>query len=445
MIFVVILAIALLQGAKSFYYDSDGYYRVLAQTFVANGHFSLLNFHDPLRGYALPLIYREMQALTESLAWKPSSLVKLFNALLFALIGMALVPRLAERAWPRHSWGLLRRLSLVALLLVFWSGYLNFPLSDFPALTMALLAIVAIAHQDRPGWMLLAGGAGGLALNMRPSYLPLEPMLVVLILWAWLDQRGGSHPSLSRRATCVGLLVLGFVAVSLPQSLSSYRHGLTWSPVPGASVSTGSEFLTPGLVNQRYDTYVGPDRAPEMFYRDPSGIKLLETEPNNLISGTSQYMMLIMRHPIAMTGVFARHIINGLDSRYSTVYIEHLESRSRWALRVVGFLFVFLALVRVAWPTARRRLGPGRARYPIAFLMCVVTTVPTAIEPRYLLPVYLLSYVMVLTPGWPSPIESGKVGWRRFRTVAILLIAYVGFMAIVWNVTSIAGAHLQFG
>jgi hypothetical protein len=233
--------------------------------------------------------------------------------------------------------------------------------------------------------------------------------------------------------------------VSAPQSLASHRHGFTWSFVPGATLPQGSTYLTPGLFAQRYDTYVGSGQAgPEMFYADRAGAQLLATQKNDRIVSSGQYVGLIASHPIAMLALFARHLINGLDPRYSTVYVEHLETGSRRWLRIAGFLLVFLALARILWPAARRSLGPARWRYPVALLLCVVTSVPTHVETRYMLPVYLFSYMVVLTPGWPNPIAPADAGLLRFRTAAILVASYLAFMAIVWHVTSVAGSHLEF-
>ena len=146
-----------------------------------------------------------------------------------------------------------------------------------------------------------------------------------------------------------------------------------------------------------------------------------------------------------MFGVFARHVINGLDARYNTVYVEHVETGSLHGLRIAGFLLVFLALVRVLWPAARRRLAPAKWRYPVALLLCCLTSVPASMEARYMLPVYMFAYMMVLAPGWPNPIEHDKTGLRRFRTLAVLLTSGLVFTAIVWHVVASASSHLKFG
>jgi hypothetical protein len=435
------LAVALAQGPKPFYYDS-GVYWGLARSFVVDGHFSLQNFNSPLRGYVLPLIdYGLQTAIVEGLRWSPSAVVKLLNVLLFALIGGVLAPGLAEVAWPRWHWGLWRRVALMSLLIVFWSGYLNFPLSDVPALTMGLAALVAVSRPDRPSWMLAAGILGAIAGNMRPEYLVLTPVLIALVAWSWFEQRGERHATVARRALCGGLLIVGFAAVSLPQSLASHRHFDTWSFVSGSESNLKDQLLTEGLLYRGSHTYVGPDGLPKIVYLDATGARLLAAQKNHTIASLGQYVGLIVTHPLAMGGVLFRHLVNGLDPRYSTPYVERLTSGWQLWRRLAGFLLVFLALVRVLWPAARRSLTPGRWRYVVGLLACCVPSLTAGVEPRYLLPIYLTCYILVLAPGWPSPLGSAAVGLRRLRTPAILLAACLVFMVVVWS--AVDGATRQ--
>ena len=441
--FALTSTVALLHSPKDFYYDSGGYWG-LGQTFTSAGHFSLLNFTSPLRGYLLPLIDHLLQQLAVGLGWSYSTAAKLFNALMFALIGAVLAPRLAETIWPAIRWGLGRRLSLTALLLIFWGGYLDFPLSDFPALAAALLALIAIARTDSPGWMFVAGLASAAAIEMRPSYLVLAPLLVVLVAWRWLEQR--HEPVLwSRRWLCAVLAIVGFVLIALPQSLTSHRHFATWSFVPGAKAHLTSLQFTEGMRLQRYETYIGEAHPPRMLYEDPSGIRLLDSQRGQKIETTGEYLSIIVSHPITMAGVFMRHIINGFDQRYSTPYVSHLDTGSQRWLRIAGFLLTFLALVRVLWTPARRRLGACRWRFAVALGLCCVTSIPSAVEPRYFLPGYLLGYVLVLLPGWPNPIARGVDGARRYRSVAGLAISLGVFLAVVIYITSQASGDLRFG
>jgi hypothetical protein len=437
----VLIAVALLQGDKPFYYDSLNYW-TLGGTFLKHGDFSLLNFNSPLRGYLLPLVDHGLQGLAVAFGWSWSTSAWIFNAIVFALICGVLGPALAELAWPQQKWGLWRRLALVVPLAVFWRGFLSFPLSDFPALAFVLIAIVACARPLTSGTMLLAGLAAGAAIEARPAYATLLAIVPGLIAWGLIEQRARVRSSPLRVSLCVALFLAGFVALSLPQSLQTNRHFKSWSFIPGSVDNLERLQLTEGLRLQRYETFVGTGHGPQMFYEDPSGAKLLTKRGGTPVGGVSEYVSLTAENPVTVAGVLVRHAINGLDQRYSTPYVEHLDDG--W-MRVLGFLLAFLALVRVGWPAARRALGPARWRYPVALLLSCVTSLPSAMETRFLLPVYLAIYLLVLAPGWPDPLPRDAVGWRRYRTVAVIAVAAVPFMVIFWAVTSVTSSHLHFG
>lgn len=451
--FLLTLIVAMAGGEKPFYYDAALYWK-LGGSFVRDGHFSLLNFDDALRGYAYPLVNRELMKIAEAFRSSASTIVRISNALLFALIGAVLVPRLAEATWPDRRWGFLRRMLLTAVLLVFWRGYMSYPLSDFPALCMVLLALIAIARPYAPGWMLLAGIAAGLAIDIRPEYVVLGPILLLLVAWAWLKreparprfERGPTRPvSVVRRLLCCGLLLVGFAAVSLPQSLASHRHQGTWSFLPGSAAGLTYTQLTDGMLLQRYETYVGPgpepSNAPAMYYLDPSGKAILEEQPTEHVESLGQYVGIVESHPFTIANLFVHHFVNGLDARYDTPYVEHLGSKI--LPRLAGFLLVFLALVRVLWPTARRGLSPTRWRYQLALLGCCATTLSSAMETRFLLPMYMLVYMLVLAPGWSSLREASFTHPQRYRRLAIIGASCAGFLLCVWLITNNATNNLR--
>ena len=308
---------------------------------------------------------------------------------------------------------------------------------------MGLLALVAIARSDQPGWMLLAGMAAAASVNLRPAYLPFVLMLVAIVALNWFDQRGAPHASATRRALCTSLLVVGFVLVSLPQSLSAHRFFNTWSPIPGAGNHLAEGVLALGMTAQRWDSYEPPRGAPNaIIYPYDSGQRLLEEQPEQKIKSLRQYVGLVVSHPTIMVPLLIRHIINGLDIRYSTIYVENRASGGHIWLRVAGFVLVLLALVRLLWPAARRSLGRIRWRYPVALSLCCATSVTSVMEPRYMLPIEVLIYILVLSPGWPNPIGPPEAGSRRFRTSATLALAGVAFAAVIWHMVSAISSHL---
>ena len=405
----------------------------------------MLNFeNNGLRGYTLPLVFFGVRNAGEAFGANEFHVVMAFNSALFALIGAVLAPALARIIWPQRNWTAARRLVLCALLLVFWRGYLNYPLSDFPAVAAALLALIAVASVDSPYRMLGAGVAAGLAVNMRPAYLFLVPALLALIAWGWIARhRSGAKVDWVQAILCVWLVVLGLVAVSVPQAISNHEHLGSYNPIPGGGELADFQY-TEGLRLQRYDTYVGNDLAtPRMFYEDPHTEEILAGLNDGLVHGASGYAQLVAEHPVTMGGVFLRHVINGLDQRYPTPYVEDLDGGGNKLSRAVGFLMVFLALVRLAWPAARRRLAPARWRYPAALLVAGATVVASAVEARFLLPLFILAAIVAVAPGgWPSPLRESSRGSRRLLVPAALLVGFVIYCLVVAIIVSDASDQI---
>lgn len=437
------LAWTMSQAPKPFYYDS-GVYWSLGATFAPHGRFSLLNFDSSLRGYFLPLVDRGLRAIAADLSWQDSSLAKLFNVLIFALIATVLVPALAERAWPERRWGPLRRIVLAVILIALWGGYLAFPLSDFAAVAMVLLAIVSVAQSGSPGWMLTAGLACGIAIDMRPAYVLLAPAIAVPFALDWWADRAEQRSAHVRRGVCLAVALVGFAVVSAPQALATHRHFGSWSFIPGSTAGLSTLQYTEGLHLQLYDTYVGSgEPGPQMDYVDATGTRLL-AQRGGTINSASEEVQLLLNHPLDMLGLFARHEINGLDERYDTPYVEHVGAWDLWS-RVIGFGFVFLALVRVFWPAARRSLGPARWRYPAALLISGLAAIPSAVEARFMLPTALFSYMIVLTPGWSTLASGSPTGFPRGVRLVGLLLALAAFCIVVTAVVTGATHSLRFG
>jgi hypothetical protein len=434
------LVIAAIQGSKTFYWDSHGYWE-LAEGFNNGGTFSFSHFpYDQLRGYALPLTYYFLHHGGLHLGLGPGTDVNVFNSVLIALLGGVLLPALAAIAWPERRWDLLPRLALGALLLIFWSGYLSYPLSDFPALTAATFALIAVSRADSPLWLGLAGLAAGYAVNARPAYVLLLPLVFVVLAWTWWRERSRMPAGLPRRALCVGALVVGLLIVTVPQSLYEHRASGSYGPLPGGDELTSLQ-LSAGLKMQRYETFVGGPN-PAMEYMDPATGSIRGELPGGRVSGTGKYLGIIAENPLTMAGVFLRHIVNGFDQRYTTPYVEHLEPPARRILRLAGFLLVFLALFRLIWPRGRRSLGDARWRYPLTLLACCATVPASAVETRYALPAFVLAAMVVLTPGWPDPRER-VAGLRRFRTLGVAAVCLVAYLILVGLIVHGATRHLE--
>jgi len=446
--FVAAFLLAWLVGSLAdpppFIYDA-GIYWSSADRFTVDGSWSLWNYDDSLRGLAPALLFGGVRSIGGWLGTSPLATVNIFNALLFAWIGTILAPRVAQLAWAEARFGIVRRLVLVGLLLLFWRGYLNFPLTDFPALACGLLALLAVARAPSLPWLLLSGVAVSFAINLRPAFILLVPAIIGLAIWN--SRTALPRPNRIRRLLGVAAVVLGLAVLMVPQSIVSHRHHDTWSPIAGAAENlTGFQLYT-GLVLQRYETYLGPsDRSASMRYNDPHTEKIVaELNERGGLEGYGDYLRVVLDHPIGVAGVWLRHLVNGMDQRYSSTYVTELDSGGARPLRAFGFLIAFAALVRLAWPAARRSLGKARWRYPLAVVLTCVTILPSAVETRFLLPLYLLTYLLVLAPGWPLARLVGEKseGLRRFRVPAAIAVGFLVYAAVVLTIIEGASRNLE--
>jgi hypothetical protein len=423
-----------LSGYDRFYWDSSEYWD-LGKLFGTDGHFSLLSFNYPDRGYFLPLLNRGLQEVASGLALGSVTIVKLFGALLAATLGVLVLPRLARRLFPHAavSWG--RVLALNGLLFLYWRDHFDFPLSDFPALLATCVGLLGLLRGGRAGYV-VAGLGLALGVNMRPEYLPAFVIavgvvaLVPLRSWDW-----------RRRGTAVALVLAGALVASLPQILINHRHRDSWSPIPAGSRHTAMRQLTFGLFAQKYETYVGGTAGypqPGVFYLDPAAQHVMRQEGVPEITSYGQYARIVVHHPFELAASYVRHIFNGLDVRYPTPYIRNLRDSSI-LLSLFQYTLIFLALARLVVPEARRALGRIRWAGILVLVSPCLSAIPGAVEPRFFLPAQVLIYMLVcFGPDQRAWLLVGGKG-RRVGLAA----SYAAFLLVCVTLSSATQAQLQ--
>ena len=133
--FVVVVAAYLVylpfSGYDTFPFDAQRYWN-LANSFGTGGHLDLFGFTDPLRGYSFPLALHELRWFTSSTGFSPVAAVRVCNAVLVALLGAVLFPRLISRMFSGAVITLPRILAFNVLIFIYWRDHLNSPLTDFP-------------------------------------------------------------------------------------------------------------------------------------------------------------------------------------------------------------------------------------------------------------------------------------------------------------------------
>jgi hypothetical protein len=433
----------LLSGYHRFYFDATEYWQ-LGDRFRHDGHFSLVAFDYPWRGYSVPLLNHVLQVLASGLGLGAVSIVKIFGAVLAATLGVVVAPRLARQLFPTASIGPTRVLALNALVFLYWRDHFDFSLSDFPAVLVAMVGLLGLLRGTAPGYF-VAGLCFGLAANIRPGYLPAAIAviavagLVPLRPWDW-----------RRRTAALALVLAGAFIVSLPQMLINDHQRGSWSPfVPKAREITLIQ-LWQGMHSQKYETYIGPSSGypqPGVFYLDPGTMHVLEqahvvpvTRSGGYVEFPSygSYVRLVLHHPAEMGAAYGRRLFNGVDVQYPTPYVRDLDDRSV-VLSLLEYTLVFLAIVRLLLPDARRSLGRIRWAGIVVLVLPCVTAVTGAVEPRFFLPLQLLVYMLVcFGPATWASLIGGGAG----RRVALAL-SYAAFLVVCLTLSSATRAQLE--
>ncbi len=409
-------------GYTDQYFDAADYWKLPRRFYDGDGHFQLLHHAHSLRGYVWPLMLAAYQTALRWV-WPAASTFRPLGALLAAALWGGVLPALWRAVGGKiaPAEAAARHAVLVGLGFLFWRDYFDFALADVPGLLALLTALTLVLRTEAPHhhpstspphhfttW-LLAGALAGAALNIRPVFALSAGLLLLGTVWEGARSGGG------RVAARVLLFGLGVGLVLAPQFISNLRHFQRATPlvlgqvVAGRSCSLYLDQLGWGLGTQRYETGLVPGHPYGLAYADPVGQAILDQEGiRSRVGGTcegfasaEQALTVLARHAPALVPLYARHLFNGLDLRQPTPFLRPF----RWPtfpLMALNYT-VWFALGLLLW---RGRLGQRLARRRAGLALVVLLApcllaVPTAIEPRFLLPLHLLAYT-ALAYGWPA-------------------------------------------
>lgn len=376
-------------------YDA-GQYWSLGAMFEGSGAgtFSIFNFPASHRGYVFPLICYAMQRVGSVVLGAKAFLVG-FNAVCMALLYVVLAPALWRQMTgvePRSS-----RVWLAAVIgCVMWRGYLIYPLSDLPALTMFAASLVCLHRQRiaprmhvRMAWAAAAGALCGLVVLVRPAYLIAACMVAILAAFV------GRGVAATTRLSCTASVLLSLLVAVGPQVALNRHHGGSWSPLPRTEAVFGGgglylKQLNWGLTLQRYESDVTPERhRNDIRFADPVGTRLLAESGLDELSSLAAYADFGFRHPLDLLSIYVRHAFNGCDLWYATPYVENpkvLHAGTMLLNLLVWTLVCLRSRSRLAWRSIRRSLPDS-----LLLLLPVAVVIPVAIETRFFWPAHLLA------------------------------------------------------
>ena len=423
--FVAYITYLLTSADRTFWNDAGAYWSSV-------NSYSLNEYALSYRGYSFPYLCFLIRRFG---AWSHSDPLIVFwtaSSIGMATLGAIIVPSLVEATVPACKPGFWQIAAFNLLVFLFFRGYSSYPLTDMPAVGALLTAIWLSKYSVfglMPGIML------GLAVNFRPVYFiaafPVSFLVFrrVRLLWRNESRKGAV-------AHCLRFLI-GLSVILGPQVyVNKHNFGRIALMPPTEITYAGGLYLYQlqiGIGMQKVEGNVG-DKYPDPLvnFMDPTA-KVLGA--SNKVDTYVQVLKLYAKHPIEFVTIYTRHVFNGLDVKFPTVYLKNPYVKN-WCLSLLNYsvIFVFLSVGRNVF-----RLQVERTKLIAVLAAPILVTmaaIPTRIEVRYFIPFHFLMYAVVTMGG-----SAGSCRWKWTMSRAVMFVA---FLAVCCTLSEDAYASMYF-
>lgn len=155
-----------------------------------------------------------------------------------------------------------------------------------------------------------------------------------------------------------------------------------------------------------------------LVYSDPISFKLQKIALFKEKTFPS-YIEIVRRYPLDILVSYTRHLFNGLDIFFPTPYIRNVEA-DHTLLSSLNYLIWFFVLVYLVNMDVHKVDFVG-VTGAITILSPVIAAIPTAVEVRFFLPVYILAYGIVAFGLDFRKIYRSYLynGWAKIRFLAL--------------------------
>jgi hypothetical protein len=406
--------------------DAEHYWN-LGNSYFKSGSFSLYNFETTFRGYSLPLILGFLRFVAKAIHIEEFRLFHLFNAVITAAALIYVIPSLAKKIFSVDA-TVVGTALIVALFVLFWGGYLIYPLSDtwsfFLAASAALATILALESSSggkRLFLGLIAGAAVGLCLNIRPIYALSLPVYILAIMLA----RG---VVLNVKTLVLLPFIAGVFAALVPQAVLNAVQIGTANPLShSGSLYVLQIFM--GTAVQRHECAYFMDTAGVSLLAR-NGIEVLKPTPEGAfyfdvsIENRSilEYIGMVLRHPVDFAALYIRHIFNGFTVLRDNIYACNYRLYDTF-LSLASLLLAGLAIGLVC--VASKIISSAKYKwFVLASVVPLLVIVPTAIEGRFFFPAQMWFYMLLAFVGVRgSTLMLLRARLGPIAAVAILIFA----------------------
>lgn len=413
-------------------YDAADYY-CASKSFYDNGCFSFLNYQNEIRGYAFPLILMIICRIGTYLHFTDGLAILVANVLVCASTVVYLIPFFLRE----KNINICRACIPCFFIIVYWLDLIKYPLSDIWALFVALLASLISVKNLKflikkkyclfMVTSLVVGAFMYLMYNIRTIYLFAIPIIVIYGLYniATINEK-----SYVIKGTIIFLYIfitaLGFMVAGIPQYIINCNiHNENSIMVVTAQNNSSNLFytqLTMGLYMDRYETYVGESNqypvVPVNFI-DKEGLEIIARESIDTIKSFRAYIIVILKYPLDYVSIMARHVVSAMYLPYREIYVTNINGSGFVAM--INWTVIFMAAIY--YKNNNKILGGDRWACLAVFIPCALI-IPSAIETRFFIAVYLFMYVYIANPK-DGVVRLIKAEWKKIICLYIIYIVLI--------------------
>lgn len=398
-IFLFFFSFFCIHGKNNFVMGDAQTYWESAKNYIDSQGFAFENFDFPVRGYLYPFILFIIQRIGNFLNIDPTYIFWVVMSIFYMLLICLIIPRLFEKIFKIK----IKNYVLFVVTLLFgamylFEGLIVYCLSDLPAFALFLISISFLLNVigSQKGkkvllYSLLSGIFMAATYYFRPAYsLTLFLIFIVYILILVIDKNIFSFAKIL-------LFVLGLYLIAIPQFIINSKNYQIISPTIQTQLfykgeDLGIKQLMWGIQLQKYETNIDLDTWPtyQVYFRDLTGEKLLTESNINGFDSYLDYFKFVLSHPIDISMIYLKHIFNGLDITYNEVYIQDIYS-NRFFIQIFNYSMIFWGLFTGIKICKRRGIKDKSILIIYALILStVVLAIPTAVEPRFFIPIHML-------------------------------------------------------
>lgn len=457
-IFIIVLSIGII-GENKLYYDSSQYWG-FSKLFEINGVFDFGNYNATLRGFSFPFILYIIGRIANFFKINdPLNVLYLFNALMFSLMFGFCIPKIFEKMFKLK----IKQIQILIFFLIvcfFWRGFFEQVLSDFTSFFSCLLSFYLILNINKTKKkyiniinILFTGVFIGLAINIRPSYNIIIPIFLVYLLFKL--NKEFEYTNLKKKLITfffsICILVIGSLVILLPQLYLNKKNFNKITPFVLTITKDGNNLfikqLLWGMEMQKYETSINnsnKDLYGGIIFEDLSGKNIIKTE-NIVVNNFNlkEYTKLVFKYPVSFSKIYFKHIFNSLDIKQVQPYIKNIgDKKSAMLFSFINYtLWYAVIIITIKLIKLKKMNNYNMMFFSLIIFFSIVISVPTAIEVRFMLPLYIFCYCILCFSNWWKDIKLFNKKYDFKKNIRILNmefkpVLYLIFLLICFSLSA---------